>query len=184
MIPLVRPSSWFLARLVGRAQMSNAARTDVSPGVSHKALDHPLYKVSTHVDSLHIIIADDSEDGARSLAILLRLWGVDAEAYWSGPEALKAALADPPDAILSEIRLPGMEGSEFVRRLRGRDEIQETRLVAVTAWADWRSRRRAEEAGFDSFYLKPLDHARLREILAEVRWFKERTNSPVDTSPP
>jgi CheY-like chemotaxis protein len=91
-------------------------------------------------------------------------------------QAIEAAIADPPDAILSEIRLPGMEGSELVRRLRERDELQKTPLVAVSAWADWQARRVAEEAGFDFFYLKPLDHASLQEILAKVRWFRERTH--------
>jgi CheY-like chemotaxis protein len=115
--------------------------------------------------------------------MLFRLWGVDAEPCCSGPDALKAALADPPDAILSEIWLPGMEGAELVRRLREREHLQKTLLVAVTGWADRQSRHLAAEAGFDFFYVKPLDHASLQEILVEVRWFKERTNSPADALP-
>jgi len=155
--------------------MRNAARTDFPPAVSRKPVDHPQYDDRKHADGLRIIVADDYEDGARSLALLLREWGADAEAYWSGPEALTAAFADPPDAILSEIWLPHLDGIS-ASHLQQRVELQKTLLVAVTGWTDWQSRRLAEEEGFDFFYVKPLDHASLQEILADVRRFKERTN--------
>jgi CheY-like chemotaxis protein len=144
---------------------------------------NPDGKGTGYTTDLCILIADGYADAANCLALLLRYLGADARACYSAPEALKAASADPPDAILSEICLPGMDGSEFVRRVRERVELQKTLLIAVTAWADWQSRRLAEEAGFDFFYMKPLDHASLQEILADVRWIKERTNSPGDTLP-
>jgi CheY-like chemotaxis protein len=124
---------------------------------------------STHVDGLHIIVADDSEDGAKTLAMLLRLSGAEAIACCSGPEAFEAAIADPPDAILSELRLPLMDGSELVRRLREREELRGTLLIAVTAWADEQSRRMAQEAGFQLFYVKPLGDEEIEDILRQAR---------------
>jgi CheY-like chemotaxis protein len=157
---------------VGRKRMSHAAPTDCPPAVSPEPLGHPLYDARKHADGLRIIVADDYQDGARSLALLLRHWGVDAEPCCSGPEVLNAASASPPDAILSEIWLPQMDGVS-ASHLRRRVELQKTLLVAVTGWTDRKSRRLAEGAGFDFFYVKPLDLASLQEILAEVRRFKE-----------
>jgi two-component system CheB/CheR fusion protein len=153
--------------------MSEAAWIECPSAVPQKPISHPQYNACNSGSDLRVIVADDSEDGARSLALLLSLLGAHAEPCCSGPEALKAASADPPDAILSEIRLPGMDGSEFVRRLRERIELQKTLLIAVTAWADERSRRMAQEAGFQLFCVKPLGEEEIKEILKLARRFKE-----------
>jgi two-component system OmpR family response regulator len=149
----------------------------VSPTVpSLTSHDGPGAGGPGRAEGLQILVADDCADGARSLAILLKACGADARACCSGPEALEAALADPPDALLSEISLPRMDGCELVRRLRVREELRKTLFVAVTGWAGKDSHRLALQAGFDCYYMKPLDHEDLKEILARTRLKKSTTS--------
>jgi CheY-like chemotaxis protein len=130
---------------------------------------NPDAKGTGYATDLRILVADGCADSANTLACLLNCLGADAKACYSGPEAIEAALADPPDAILSELSLPLMDGGELVRRLREREELQKTRLIAVTAWADEQSRRMAQKAGFQFFYVKPLGDEEIEDILRQAR---------------
>jgi len=107
---------------------------------------------------------DDLRDAADSLAFLLQLLGHETCAAYDGPTALRAAASFRPDVALLDISLPGMDGYEVARRLRGT-----ARLVAVSGFGHEEHRRRCLEVGFDSLLLKPLDLDELREVLAALR---------------
>jgi PAS domain S-box-containing protein len=104
-----------------------------------------------------ILVVDDNEDAAQSLATLLRLSGHEAEVANDGPQALRLAGASPPDAVLLDLGLPGMDGLEVARRLREIPTLAHTRLVAMTGYAQEVHRQAAREAGFTTHLVKPVD---------------------------
>ena len=74
-------------------------------------------------------------DAAESLAMLLaRLYGQEVRVAHDGPAALAVAEEFRPEVVLLDIGMPGMDGYEVARRLRGRPEFEGTLLVALTGW--------------------------------------------------
>ncbi len=115
---------------------------------------------------LCVLVVDDCVDTAESLAALLGLWGYRPVVAHDGATALVAAEAHQPDVVLLDLALPGLDGLEVARRLRQHRGLREALLVAVTGYGDESFRRRADEAGFDLYLIKPLDLEWLRRLLA------------------
>jgi two-component system CheB/CheR fusion protein len=116
-----------------------------------------------------ILVVDDNVDAAGSLAVLLRLEGHEVRVANDGPAALAAALAEPPEMVVLDLGMPGMDGFEVARRLRAQPGSKETLLVALTGWAQEEGRRRCHEAGFDGHLPKPVEWDALRQFLAHPR---------------
>jgi CheY-like chemotaxis protein len=110
---------------------------------------------------LRLLVVDDNRDAADSLAVLLGLWGHRPRVAYDGASALRAARAEPPDAVLLDLGMPGLDGYDLAHDLRP------AALIAVTGFADRAHRDRADAAGFDHFFVKPVDPADLCELLAE-----------------
>jgi CheY-like chemotaxis protein len=121
-----------------------------------------------HPEPLRVLVAEDYADAADSLALLLRLWGHEVHVCRTGPEALEAALANPPDAALIDLMLPGMDGCQLAGRFHEHPELQRVVLIAVTGLGDPEHRLRCQEAGFAVYLLKPLDPNGLQAILAAL----------------
>src|SRR4051794_31217721 len=102
------------------------------------------------------ILVDDSIDTARSMARLLSLLGHDVRAVHDGRAAIEAARTHRPDVILLDIGLPGMDGYEVARALRGKG-FDETIIIAVSGYGDGAARARSRESGFDHHLIKPVD---------------------------
>jgi len=115
-----------------------------------------------------VLVVDDLEDSADSLAALLKSLGHDAEAAYSGAAALDAAAREPWDAILLDLGMPGMDGFETCRLLRATAAGRRTFIVAVTGWGQPEDRRRTSDAGFDHHLIKPVDAVELAGLLAAL----------------
>jgi DNA-binding response OmpR family regulator len=113
-----------------------------------------------------VLIVEDNRDAAESLAEYLRLNGFSVRVEYTGPAALAAALAEPPDAVLCDINLPGLNGFDVARRIRAAPQVQPI-LVAVTARRERDLIRPAAEAGFDHYFLKPADPVEICGFLCE-----------------
>ena len=112
---------------------------------------------------------DDNRDAADSLArYLARATGQRVEVAYDGPAALEAAEAFRPEVILLDIGLPGMDGNEVARRLRGRPEFAEALLVALTGWGQEADVERSRSAGFDHHLVKPANPEAIVELLSHV----------------
>lgn len=120
---------------------------------------------------IRILCVDDNRDSAESLALMLQLVGLEAQAAFDGPSALEAARRFRPHACVSDINMPGMNGYELARRLRAMAGGQPLLLVAVTARTTDDDRQRAAAAGFDLHLNKPADPA---ELLRTVRSYGAR----------
>jgi two-component system cell cycle sensor histidine kinase/response regulator CckA len=80
----------------------------------------------------------------------------------NGPEALKLAAESPPDLVLLDVMMPGMDGYEVCRRLRADFRLAEVPVIMITALDDQGSRLAGIEAGADDFITKPFHSLELR----------------------
>ncbi|HEV3261493.1 MAG TPA: response regulator [Gemmataceae bacterium] len=116
-----------------------------------------------------VLIVDDNEDAANSLAMVLGLKGHEVFLAYDGPSGLEAARAHRPQAVVLDIALPGMDGHEVARRLRGLEETRDVLLVAMTGYGQAEDQRRSREAGFDVHLTKPVDPSEVQEVLTRAR---------------
>jgi signal transduction histidine kinase/ActR/RegA family two-component response regulator len=113
-----------------------------------------------------VLIVDDNEDGAASLANVLMLAGHVTLTAHDGLAALGIAEQFRPDVIVLDIGLPRLNGYETCKRIRAQSWGKSITLVALTGWGQEEDRRKSREAGFDHHLVKPLDHAVLMKLLA------------------
>ncbi len=124
---------------------------------------------AAEANSLRILVVDDNEDAAVSLAMMLEILGNEVQTAHDGLEALEAAPAFRPDVILLDIGMPRLNGHEVARRIRRQPWGKGVLLVALTGWGQEEDRRRSREAGFDFHLVKPVDAAALEKVLAEAK---------------
>lgn len=117
---------------------------------------------------LRVLVVEDDRDTADSTAVLLRLSGHTAEIAADGQTALKVAAVNPPDVVLLDLGLPGMDGWEVARRLREQqgDKAHRVPLIAVTGYGQPVDRQRSRDAGVTLHLVKPVDPELLCRILA------------------
>ncbi|MGH8468864.1 MAG: ATP-binding protein [Gammaproteobacteria bacterium] len=128
----------------------------------------PTVSEPTPTTARRILVVDDNRDSAESLAMLLNLMGNETHTAYDGLEAVEAAATVRPDVILLDIGLPKLNGYEACRRIREQPWGKNMVLVALTGWGQEEDRRKSREAGFDGHIVKPVDHAALTKLLAEV----------------
>ena len=112
-----------------------------------------------------ILIADDNEDAADALAMLLRLAGHEVCTAHGGQAALDLAGTFKPEIALLDIGMPDLNGYDVARQLRGSAQGKALRLIALTGWGQEDDKRRARDAGFDHHLTKPVDPRRLNALL-------------------
>jgi CheY-like chemotaxis protein len=112
-----------------------------------------------------LLVVDDNVDSARSMALLLQAFGHDATTAHGGQEALDAAESNPPDAIVLDLGMPGLDGYEVARRLRERPWGKDLLLIALTGWGQQEARERSKTAGFDAHLVKPVEIDALLRVL-------------------
>lgn len=118
--------------------------------------------------SRRIIIVDDNHDSADALAMLLRLYGYEADTAYDGLEGVEAAEQLRPNAVLLDIGMPRLNGYDACRRIREKPWGKGLVLIAMTGWGQEEDRRRTTEAGFDAHIVKPVDPTDLIKLLASL----------------
>lgn len=113
-----------------------------------------------------VLVIDDVEDN-RELLVQLLEDEYEVIAASDGREALRAALRDLPDLIITDVSLPGLDGYELIRTLRRTPQFAERPILVVTARAMPGEREKAVRAGCDEYLTKPLDAALLLETVAK-----------------
>ena len=116
-----------------------------------------------------ILIADDNQDGAESLALLLGLEGHDTHTVHDGLQAVEVARQLQPDVVLLDIGMPRMSGHDACAAMRTQAWGRHAPILATTGWGQADDRRRSEAAGFDAHLVKPVDPAELMRTLTRLR---------------
>jgi len=117
--------------------------------------------------SRRVLVVDDNDDAAESLAILLRLMSHHVRVAHDGLTALRMAADEPPEVVLLDIGMPGLNGFEVAQRLREQPWGRSLILIALTGWGQEGDRRRSRQAGFDFHMVKPVDPDALESLLTE-----------------
>jgi len=167
-----------LALARGIAQMHGGSLTASSLGVDHGStftLRLPLSQTAGEpVPSAapaatgqlrRVLVADDNQDAADSLAEALSLAGHEVRVAFDGPSALRLFHEFQPEAALLDIGMPGMNGYELASAIRSSPQGAATLLVAITGWGQQRDRAAARQAGFDFHYTKPVDLEQLLRLV-------------------
>jgi CheY-like chemotaxis protein len=136
-------------------------------------MHHPEHETTSEAStqSLRVLIADDNEDAADMLAMILGSKGHEVRVAHDGLEAVSSAASFLPDVALLDIGMPELDGHQVaaqIRRLAGTSVM----LVAVTGWSGPGVAPSQEYAGFDHHLVKPIDLERLTACLSEQQKHK------------
>ena len=117
---------------------------------------------------LRVLIVDDNEDAADSLATLVELWGHTPTVAYDGEVGLRAAREWSPDCLILDINMPKLDGYNLAERVRREPGLGQAKLVAVSAYSHPDHARRAEAVGFDYWLVKPAAPDELERLLAKI----------------
>ncbi len=113
-----------------------------------------------------VLVVDDNEDAADSLALLFSVRGDDVRVAYDGMQAVEADLEFRPHVLLLDIGMPKLSGYDVARRVRS-VRGKAVLIVAITGWGQDTDRARAREAGFDHHFTKPVDFDALAALIDE-----------------
>ena len=106
---------------------------------------------------IRILIVEDNEDNQDLMRFLLERAGYEVSTVENGLEGIEAARRDNPDIILMDLSLPELDGWSAAREIKADPVLAKIPLIAVTAHTLAGDRRKALEAGFDSYISKPIN---------------------------
>jgi signal transduction histidine kinase len=146
-----------------RLPLVNSAADTVDPG------ETGLTPIAVQGSAgVKVLIADDNQDAAATLAMLLQMLGHDVRHVHDGEAAVISAQELMPEIALIDLGMPKLNGYEVCRRIRLLPRGNEVMVVAVTGWGQPDDRRRSAEAGFDRHLVKPVDPSALTQLIGEV----------------
>jgi len=115
-----------------------------------------------------VLVVDAYEDGADSLAMILRTLGAEAFAVYDGETALSRLHDVRPDLILLDLGLPRLTGFDVARAIRAREPVKLIRIVALTGQSRDESFQDSLDAGFDDYLMKPVTLETLTDVLESI----------------
>jgi CheY-like chemotaxis protein len=116
-----------------------------------------------------ILVVDDHQDSAASLALMLRLLGNDIRVARDGLEAVAVAERFRPQVVLMDLGMPRLNGYDATRRIREQPWGGEALIIALTGWGQDADRVKSREAGCDGHLVKPVELPQLERLLAELQ---------------
>jgi CheY-like chemotaxis protein len=120
-------------------------------------------------EGLHVLVVEDNEEEAASMALLLRVSGHKVQVTADGPAALEAAKHGLPDMVLLDIGLPGMDGYGVARWITEQPYDKNPLLIAVTGLGREEDRRQSAAAGIDLHLVKPVEAGLLQGLLSRFQ---------------
>ena len=113
--------------------------------------------LTTPLARLRVLVIEDTEDNRKVTRRLLEVMGATVFVARNGIEALDAMSRNEPDVVLCDLRMPQMDGFEFLQELHRRRGAAHPPVVAVTGLVGEAIRKRTEAAGFEGYLSKPFD---------------------------
>jgi PAS domain S-box-containing protein len=114
---------------------------------------------------LRVLLVDDNVDAMEMMGFLLTEMGYDTLTASDAHSIVATALAERPDVIVLDIGLPGIDGYQLARMIKGQPDLAHTRLVAHTGYGSPEDRQKARDAGFDAHLVKPAQLSALEAAL-------------------
>ena len=114
-----------------------------------------------------VLLADDNCDMTYMVAVSLRIAGHVVHTANDGLQAAELAARLQPDVLILDIGMPGLNGYEVARRVRGQPWGASSLLIAATGWDHDDDRQKALAAGFDLHFTKPFDLQQLTALIAQ-----------------
>jgi CheY-like chemotaxis protein len=116
---------------------------------------------------LRVLVVEDTLVSVEILAVLLKNLGHSVDFAIDGSVAYDVARRFRPDVVICDLGLPKQSGFEVAKQIRKDPELSSVRVVALTVHDDEASRQKAKDAGFDEFFVKPVDPSKLQLLLGE-----------------
>src|SRR5689334_581682 len=107
--------------------------------------------------SYSILVVDDTVVLAEAIADMLQMEGFRVRLAANGVEALAVLELEKFDLIISDLRMPVMDGIEFIKQIRKCSDLKNTPIIVLSAQADEVNKRESTQAGADLFLTKPFD---------------------------
>jgi two-component system response regulator MtrA len=121
-----------------------------------------------------VMVVDDDQDLAEMLGIVLTGAGIDVDLVSRGDEVMDVFRNNPPDLVLLDVMLPGLDGIEVCKLIRAESMVP---IVMLSAKGDTQDVVKGLEAGADDYMVKPFRHP--SELIARIRTRLRRTNSDI-----
>ena len=134
------------------------------------ALSGERFHPTPTLKGVQVLVVDDDPDARESIAVALEQSGACVHAVGSAAEAVESLERNPPDVLLSDIAMPGMDGYALLRQARARLRGARVVAAALTAYAGEEDRRRALAAGFQMHLAKPVEPAELVATVAKLAY--------------
>ena len=129
--------------------------------------------------SKRLLVVDDEPNLLRAVAVVLRGEGFEVSTARSGREALVAVAKNLSDLIVSDVRMPGMDGFELARRLRRAPNFALLPIIFLTAKDETEDRVEGFRAGVDVYLTKPFEPDELVAVINNILQRVERTHSTI-----
>jgi CheY-like chemotaxis protein len=121
------------------------------------------------LDGLHVLAVDDERDSLQMLRTVLEGAGATVRLADSGPAALQELSSHPPDVIVADIGMPGMDGVQLIRAIRALDgPLRHVPAAALTAHARAQDRIASLASGFQMHMVKPIEPLELIVAVAAL----------------
>ena len=138
------------------------SRAQATAAAAERAAAPVLVRLRPGQPPCRVLIVDDRPENCELLVQLLAPVGLEIRTAADGAEAVAQCQAWAPHLVLMDLRMPGMDGHEAIRRIRAAHGAR-VKIIALSASVFTEERQRAEAEGADAFLAKPFDHAELLE---------------------
>jgi PAS domain S-box-containing protein len=165
--PGIGQGTTFIVNLPMKAVgVETTAPQQLSPGVAFEVAQNYL----PTLEGLRVLVVDDEADARELLTKMLQPYGVEVIAAASANEALVVLQEYQPDILVSDIGMPGENGYALIQKIRALSQEEGGRIpaVALTAYARAEDRTQALLAGFQLHVSKPVNHAELAAVVANL----------------
>ncbi len=123
---------------------------------------------------MKVLLVDDTRTLFSLLQVYLLGWQMEFVVATDGVEGLARAREHKPALVITDVRMPGMDGFELTAAIRADPDLRDTPVVLLTALSDEASRRKATLVGASAFLTKPVSVEDLRATVARLLRLPER----------
>ncbi|HHV64435.1 MAG TPA: response regulator [Peptococcaceae bacterium] len=117
---------------------------------------------------LKLLIVDDQKGIRRLLTEVFLEYGYEIESCANGLQALEIIPKFQPDLVIMDVKMPGMNGIDVIKKLRESDDYKDIKVIMMTAYGDQHYISQAEALDVDKFIIKPFNLNELKKQVGEI----------------